>query len=49
MGNPEVHTGPGGKGYINFKLNNEDNTQNGNFKFEVNVNEKSRYIKSQDQ
>ncbi|OIR20323.1 MAG: hypothetical protein BEU04_00505 [Marine Group III euryarchaeote CG-Bathy1] len=38
MGNPEVHTGPGGKGYINFKLNNEDNTQNGAFKFEVNVN-----------
>ncbi len=25
-----------GGGYVNFKLNNEANTQNGNFKFEVN-------------
>ena len=38
MGQSEVHIGPGGEGYVNFKLNNEDNTQNGNFKFEVNVN-----------
>ena len=37
MGQSEIHVGPGGKGYVNFKLNNEDNTQNGNFKFEVNV------------
>ena len=37
MGQSEIHVGPGGKGYVNFKLNNEANTQNGNFKFEVNV------------
>ena len=35
MGQNEVHIGPGGEGHVNFKLNNEDNTQNGNFKFEV--------------
>ena len=38
MGESEVHIGPGGEGYVNFKLDNEDNTQNGNFKFEINVN-----------
>ena len=26
MGQSEVHVGPGGKGYVNFKLNNEANT-----------------------
>ena len=35
MGQSEVHIGPGGGGYVNFKLDNEDNPQNGNFKFKI--------------
>ena len=42
MGQSEVHIGPGGEGYVNFKLNNEDNTQNGNFKFEVKIEKKMK-------